>query len=86
MIGSSGERGDGNLEPEEDQKRTGPSQWAFQILSAVGRILVPLEERRRRLPGWWPQIVAIIILGTIFFIIDEWRTWLRHEMYGHGLP
>ena len=56
----------------------------FQILSVVARILIPLEKRRRQLPGLWPQIVAILTLGVIMFIIDAWRRWLLRKT-GYGL-
>src|SRR5436309_352391 len=56
-----------------------PSRWAFLVLSAVGRILVPLEQRRRRLPGRWPQIIAIVMLVVFILVRDAWRNWLQHE-------
>src|SRR5438552_15002236 len=69
------------LNQQDEKKRTLPSRWAFLVLSAVGRILVPLEQRRRRLPGRWPQIIAIVMLVVFILVWDAWRNWLRHQIY-----
>ena len=64
----------------ENQRTTLP-RWAFAILSAVGRILVPLEQKRRRLPGRWPQVIATLMLVIFILLLYVWRSWLGHQMY-----